>query len=667
MQKKKGVGDETLMTRTEVKKLEKALKDPQFQKYWNEYMDEITDPAGRKEREEFMIEQEQKHDLPPNTKLIRPDASFCIKTFARRLLTTQTEKKYLDQKLFINICTSYFVQPPVSEEQVVNGVKTTQWSLPYALSKPRADKDSKKEICMVIDVIFNSKCLNFIRFDEFRKMLCDTAIEGANTYLKEYTEKASHNYKLMKKLQYKGGIPEFMLVKKDPNADQSALSQNLKTENHMPQEIREIYDQKAKEEKKKEATEDAEEADVDINAEDAIKQQKKSKKKRIKAHNEEPKYTISEIHNIDLTECFDGPAMPKLKSDENNSIPRGLVIKIELPGVRTMKNAKLEMQEKRIKFQYLENFILDKPLPYCIVEKTAKAKYDKEKQVLTIELEIDKKKQAESKIIEIKKPEKKEEVLETETIEMPSLFNIYKSVKEEKKKEEPKQEEKKIEIKYKVQEEEEIELPNEEVANKNSPVLVEEIQQPKVEQKEENTEINIKDAPKIEAKYDFKQVAEFVILTYKVKGYKKETVSSVLTNNEMLLEVFDPTLKSIQRTCVTLFQPIIAKESQVDKFTDFICAKLKKADPSKAWDSLGYQISNLTPIVEEKKQVAISEIPKQVTPVVEEKKGDPLEPLSEEKQRQENLEKAEDALEQKQKKVTLQYLHLDSPIIFGIY
>jgi len=648
--KKTNPNEEIRLTRSEVKRIEKAFTDPEFHKYWDEYIDEITDPEGRKEREEYILEQEKHNDLPPNTRLVRPEALLCMKTYTRRLLNNQGKKKYVDQKLFINICTSVHMDPPISQDVVQNGQKVQSWSLPYTLSKPRATKDNKGEVAMAVDVIFNTKCKEPIHREEFKKMLCDTAIEGVNTYLKEYTEKASLSYKVLSKMKYKGGIPELILMKKKPGEGQSALSENLKTENHLPEVMREIYGEKEKAKAKLEDPE-PEVVDVDVTAEEAIKKQKRSRK-RIKAYKEKPRYTVTESHVSDIGECFEGPTSELLPKNVKK-LPKSLIIKIELPGVRSTKNAKLELQEKRLKFEYMENYILDIALPYYVNDRTAKAKYNKDQEVLTLEVDLDKGKNTTKKEPEvvdltgIKKGEK-EKPLETEEIVIPGLFNIYKPAGSTKPKE---QEENKIDIKYKEEVQEDIPLPIQEPKD-NSKALITEVEQPiikkEVTEEVKEEEVDYKAAAIVESRYDFRQFGEFIILTYKVPGYKKETVTYKLTNNEMLLEVYDPSLKAIQRTCVTLFLPIVLNGSTIDYLVDFISIKLKKADSSKTWESLGYQISQLTEIEEKSQEESPPTLP------------------AEEVEASQN-KSAREEVEQRSIKTKTQYVHLKSSMIFSIY
>ncbi len=704
MKKRINPTDEVYLTQTEVKSIEKALKNPEFHKYWDEYLDELTDPAGRKEREEYMLEQEKHNDLPPNTHLVRPEALMCLKTYTRRLLSNQGVRKYIDQKLFINVCTSPHMDPPEKVEVVQNGQKMQSWSLPYTLSKPRPAKDNKGEICMAVDIIFNSKCKASVQFEEFRKMLCDTAVDAVNTLIKEYNEKASQNYKLLKKLKYKGGVPEFILMKKRGKTEgKSALSENLKADSHMPEVMKDILKEKEKaaaggnpSKPKEEKVDEDSTLDVDITASEAIKEQKKAKKsKKIKAHNEAPKYTITESHTADMSECFDGPSTaPKpLKK-----VPNVLVIKVELPGVRSTKDAKLELQEKRLKFQYLDHYVLDIPLPYVVNEKSAKAKYDKDKEMLVLEVEVDKSKtnakatEDDKKIVDLTglkktaaaaKTEKAEEDVEVEKIEIPSLFNIYKPPTTEgakktaaAKDQRPEDEPPKMDIRYKDDPESDplsatgnfVAMQSAQGAAEKPKTLITEVpaQAKKVEPVPTPQPVDPATAPIVEGKYDFKQLGEYVFLTYKVKGYQKPHVVHKVTDNEMLLEVYDPTLNARQRTCVTLFLPIVSKESSVELLTDYICVKLKKADPSKLWDSLGYAISQLTEATTEPMVAAV--------PVSDSATKEPAatanakESAPPAENRQNEMEKAEDALEQEQeKKITPQYVHLKSDMIFAIY
>ena len=70
---------------------------------------------------------------------------------------------------------------------------------------------------MAYDVVFHPDIANFIRNDEFKKFVADTAIQGVNQVLAENKEKLSADYKIMKHINCKGqgNKPQLMTVKVD--------------------------------------------------------------------------------------------------------------------------------------------------------------------------------------------------------------------------------------------------------------------------------------------------------------------------------------------------------------------------------------------------------------------------------------------------------------------
>ena len=99
------------MSKAELKSISKAMETQEYKDIMNDYMLEISDPKHKPELEQYLKECEERNDLPPGTKLIRPDPGFCIKTTSKRLVS-ETEKKYFDQKTFINVCAHDYIEKP---------------------------------------------------------------------------------------------------------------------------------------------------------------------------------------------------------------------------------------------------------------------------------------------------------------------------------------------------------------------------------------------------------------------------------------------------------------------------------------------------------------------------------------------------------------------------
>ena len=81
------------------------------------------------------------------------------------------------------------------------------------MSKGRHDQDKTGLLCTTYDVVFNVQVGDFLIDSNFKKFVCDTAIDGINKVLAEHKEKASSDYKILKNLKCKGGEPGLMTVK----------------------------------------------------------------------------------------------------------------------------------------------------------------------------------------------------------------------------------------------------------------------------------------------------------------------------------------------------------------------------------------------------------------------------------------------------------------------
>lgn len=201
------------ITRQEMRNFTKAMGDDKFKSMMSEYVDEISDPKHRPELDQYLRELEQRGEMPPGTKLIQPNAGFCIKTTARKMVS-DIKKTFFDQKTFVNVCFHDEVDKPVREMRTnPDGKSGTSWQLPYRVSKGKPDQDSKKTFCMTYDVVFHSEVASYLIYPEFKKFVADTAIDGVNRVLAENKEKISNDYKIMKHVICKGEKPQLMTIK----------------------------------------------------------------------------------------------------------------------------------------------------------------------------------------------------------------------------------------------------------------------------------------------------------------------------------------------------------------------------------------------------------------------------------------------------------------------
>lgn len=228
------------MTKQELRNFTKAMEQPEFRSILNDYVKEISDPKNQAEYETYLRQLEEQGDLPVGTKLIKPIAAFCIKTSAKKLIS-DINKQYFDQKTFVNICFHEEIEKPERKHVTTpDGKSGYSWSLPYRVSKGRHDQDKNQQLCSTYDVVFNTDVGSFLINDDFKKFVCDTAIDGVNRVLAEHKEKCSQDYKILKNLKCKGGEPALLTIKVQT---QNKLLSNVDVAKHETQLQKEVSSQ----------------------------------------------------------------------------------------------------------------------------------------------------------------------------------------------------------------------------------------------------------------------------------------------------------------------------------------------------------------------------------------------------------------------------------------
>ena len=126
----------------ELAQFTKAMKDTTFHEMMGDYVNEISDPKHRPEHDQYLREMEERGELPVGTMLIQPIGGFCIKTFAKKMVSDH-KKQFFDQKTFVNVCWHESIDKPERQEVTQpDGRRGTSWSLPYRVSKGKHDQDN---------------------------------------------------------------------------------------------------------------------------------------------------------------------------------------------------------------------------------------------------------------------------------------------------------------------------------------------------------------------------------------------------------------------------------------------------------------------------------------------------------------------------------------------
>lgn len=370
------------ISQEEVSKLTRAMKDPTFQSHMDEYAKEISDPAHRREYLQYLDQLEAKGEMPEGQCLLRTEPGCCVKT-------TIQFKNGQTQKCFINIVYSDQLKD-MSEERDSTGGKQVQ--MPYSLGPPRPERDNKDENCMTCDFAVGTWTFGqAIQRPQILKMLVDTASDGlAQQFLKGH-EEVKKDFKVMRRIKCRGPgarpLPMSVkaeLLKDKGKKEQSSYSLSVAQQSAVtPSELKEMRrEAKEKQLKPPKPSNDDDEEDVPtkkpVMEEPALT---KDGAPRIRV----PKHKLIHSGSYDFTDFMEASNRPQVQAQ---SIPRLLKLIVELPTVKRSSDVSLDVTSDNICIEVSGKYYLDLPLSYEIDEEKGDAKFDKEKQILTLTLPV---------------------------------------------------------------------------------------------------------------------------------------------------------------------------------------------------------------------------------------------------------------------------------------
>ena len=99
-----GTLDKLNLSKKEVGQFEKAFKDPEFLRLFQEYARDVQDPESRAETDAYLQQLERDNQIEQvygkGTQLVVPAPAFVVKG------RTAPEDSAGAQKMFVNVCTS---------------------------------------------------------------------------------------------------------------------------------------------------------------------------------------------------------------------------------------------------------------------------------------------------------------------------------------------------------------------------------------------------------------------------------------------------------------------------------------------------------------------------------------------------------------------------------
>ena len=327
--------EEFEITRDEAKKLGDALKKEEFRELLTEYANEISDPENRKRYEEEItqLEQERGYDV----KFLNPTPGFVVKT----------KLKEAGLKIFINIATNSEIQPatPGPLEISPNGQVGKKWSIPYSLVQAREGLDNKNQKCSIYDCIISPDTYKQSEDNpKFKEMVVITALDGIEN---EFGVKVERNKLKYPKLSYKGA-PSASVIRKPGGQEKKDSIEQIETDpiQNLLSSTRPV--------------------DKPTPVRDPTL----------------PLYTLKYRGYFDIQDYT-------LEPHQTKGRPKEIVISIKLPKLDTIKDMKLDIEDKKVVlFHESPKYELNIPLSYQVSAKEAQAKFIRDVRELELVLPI---------------------------------------------------------------------------------------------------------------------------------------------------------------------------------------------------------------------------------------------------------------------------------------
>lgn len=346
------------ITNDELNRLTNALKSEKFRNLFIEYCQELSDPENHRIYEEELkqLEAERGYDV----KFIKPEAGFVIKTSADE-----------HQKVFINVAKCEKIDKPSSQCGVdkQTGEKGLNWRIPYVQSKPKHDFDKNKQICAVFDIIFHPHTLHLADKNAmFKKLVIETACDAVCDAFDIKLDRCNLKFP---KMSYKGVATPAILRNKFNDDDNDDICTKL------PETIA------------SDKNDSADEKCVVIENKNC-NNDNNNKNNQFLGDYETPKYEVIHRRHVELHELTN-----ELDAKLNITLPKELIIKINLPLLNSSKNVILDVNTKSL---YLccdtpAKYKLEIDLPYEVDKKCGTAQFDANQKMLIIALPVLKRKE----------------------------------------------------------------------------------------------------------------------------------------------------------------------------------------------------------------------------------------------------------------------------------
>ncbi|CAD6234689.1 GSCOCG00002055001-RA-CDS [Cotesia congregata] len=359
--------NELEVTREEFDKLNECLKKDEFRKLFIEYAEEVSNPENRKLYQEEIKKLERERGV--DVTFVNPEPGYVIKTSLNG-----------DKKCFINISKNDCVGKPTSQPSynADSGHRGLEWSIPHTLAPPRDDLDKKNSRCTVFDVVFNPDTLYLAsKNPRFKDIVNNTALDSIE---KNFKVKLDRKNLKFPKINFKG-TSQSSVIRKECEKSSESTEESQEYEPEIYQKLITSYDEAREKYNKKVLAPEKQSRPIPTTK--YFNNNKISNSEDVQYAT--PKFIIKHQTDLDLQD-FRNAKNSKIYA----TIPKKLVIIIDLPLLRNAGDATLDVQERLLSLisEKPAKYRLELPLPYHVDPNHGNAKFDTSKKKLTVTLPV---------------------------------------------------------------------------------------------------------------------------------------------------------------------------------------------------------------------------------------------------------------------------------------
>ncbi|GIL76715.1 hypothetical protein Vretifemale_6308 [Volvox reticuliferus] len=417
------------LSNEELNKFEKAFKDPEFLKLFEEYAKEVSDPKVKAETDQYLRQLEEQgrgEDVyGKGVVLVAPKSAVVFKSKVMGAkdasegpaASSRRDNLTLGQKVFINVCTSEKVDCyTLKQAKDANGRSGQQLSIPITMGPVRQGTDKQGQPAAVYDLVVHPETVEFAtRSEPVMNTMAETAIDQvekvSHSRLSRRWRRLNMRYKATEgcteppvqcirtaeggeaiggRLRPQADVPGVDVpgARGPPSAAAKAEAAGASLTGTTGSAA---VGAKAPASRSTFSFDRPKDKGAQRGGGVGAMQQPEGVKNPLQAgyrHDDgavTPEWTLVYRGQTDLAAAW-GDAGRGLTMDMQ--VPKELLVRVTLPGVSSAAGVDLDVGERRLTLKVPGKYHLDAPLPYGVEESKGKAKFDKASKQLEVALPV---------------------------------------------------------------------------------------------------------------------------------------------------------------------------------------------------------------------------------------------------------------------------------------